>query len=134
MEISPDVTARRRTLGICVMTIVPLLQIATEYLGTGDSGRALSKLAVSIVGLPILVWASPVGLRWAARRRLGPLVLIVGGLLSLRTLYALAAFPTNFASLSVTGLRPHPGACPPPVLLPYPQPVRLTSFHLRALH
>src|SRR5258708_27927971 len=105
MEISPEVTARRRTLGICVMTIVPLLQIATEYLGTGDSGRALSKLAVSIVGLPILVWASPVGLRWAARRRLGPLVLIVRGPPSSRTLHALPAFPIPAATPSLPLVR-----------------------------
>src|SRR5260370_41262442 len=79
MEIVPEITTRRRVLGISVMTIVPLLHLATEYLGTGDRGRMLSKLAVSIIGLPILIWGSSTGLRWAARRRLGPLVLVIGG-------------------------------------------------------
>ena len=82
MEIVPEITAGRRTLGVCVMTIVPLLQLATEYLGTGDRGRAISKLAVTIVGLPILIGGSSAGLRWAAGRRSGPLVLLLGGRLS----------------------------------------------------
>src|SRR5260370_1889464 len=87
MEIVPEITTRRRVLGISVMTIVPLLHLATEYLGTGDRGRMLSKLAVSIIGLPILIWGSSAGLRWAARRRLGPLVLVIGGMPSAVTLH-----------------------------------------------
>src|SRR5713226_10310398 len=87
MRIVPEITAGRRTLGLCVMTIVPLLQIATEYLGTDDRGRAISKLAVTIIGLPILIKGSSAGLRWAAGRRSGPLVLLVGGMLSAGTLY-----------------------------------------------
>src|SRR6267143_5237699 len=69
MKIVPEVIAGRRTLGICVMTIVPLLQLATEYLGTGDRGRVLSKLAVSIAGWPTLGGGPAVGTARAARRR-----------------------------------------------------------------
>src|SRR5260370_40311706 len=79
MEIVPEITTRRRVLGISVMTIVPLLQLATEYLGTGDRGRMLSKLAVSFIGVPILIWGAPAGLRWAAGRRGGPLLVLLGG-------------------------------------------------------
>jgi signal transduction histidine kinase len=75
-------------LGLCVMTIVPLLYIATEYLGTGDRGRLASKIAVSIVGLPVLIWASSAGLRWAAVKRFRPLWLLIGGTLSAGLLYA----------------------------------------------
>src|SRR3989442_650734 len=85
MEIVPGITAGRRTLGVCVMTIVPLLQLATEYLGTGDRGRAISKLAVTIVGLPILIGGSSAGLRWAAGRRSGPLGVLLRGDRSHRT-------------------------------------------------
>src|SRR5712664_3339411 len=80
VKIAPEITARRRALGICVMMLIPLLQIATEYMGTGDRGRSLSKLAVSIIGLPILIWGSSAGLRWVAGRRVGPLLLLAGGL------------------------------------------------------
>jgi len=79
----------RTALGISVMTIVPLLQLGTEYLGTGDRGRALSKLMVTLIGLPILLWGSSRGLRWAGGRRVGPLLLLAGGMLSAGTLYAL---------------------------------------------
>ena len=39
----------RLALGFSVMTVVPLLQLGTEYLGTGDRGRTLSKLAVTLI-------------------------------------------------------------------------------------
>src|SRR5258708_10797841 len=105
MEIVPEITTRRRVLGISVMTIVPLLHLATEYLGTGDQGRALSKLAVSIIGLPVLIWGSSAGLRWAARRRLGPVVLLITGALSAATLYALLFYAVHVASFSIAMLR-----------------------------
>ncbi len=60
------------------MAVVLLLHLATEYLGTGDRGRVFLKLVVSMVGLPILVWGSPAGIRWAAGRRSGPLLLLLG--------------------------------------------------------
>src|SRR3977135_3815544 len=72
----------RIALGISVMTIVPLLQLGTEYLGTGDRGRALSKLTVTLIGLPILLWGSSLGLRWARGRRVGPLLLLAGGVVA----------------------------------------------------
>src|SRR5260370_21514560 len=93
MNIIPQITWRRTLLGICVMAIVPLLHIGTEYLGTGDLGRTLSKLAVSIIGLPILVWGSSAGLRWAARRRVGPPVLVIAVMVSAATLYTLPLLP-----------------------------------------
>jgi signal transduction histidine kinase len=133
MQFVPENTARRRMLGICVMTVVPLLHIATEYLGTGDSGRALSKLAVSIIGLPLLMWGSSVGLRWAARRRLGPLVLLIGGILSAGTLFSLLVFAMHLASLSVPILRPQTGAWAPSAALRIGFAMGLTDFGLWAL-
>jgi signal transduction histidine kinase len=105
MQIVPEITARRTVLGIFVMTVVPVLHIATEYLGTGDRGRTLSKLAVSIIGLPILIWASSAGLRWAAGRRLGPLVLLIGGMISAGTLYAMLFGAVHAASLPIAAFR-----------------------------
>jgi len=110
MEIVPEIGQPRRALGLCVMTVVPLLQLATEYLGTGDLGRVLSKLAVSMIGLPILIWGSPAGIRWAAGRRSGPLLLLFGGMLSAGALYAALLAAVHLASLHFAALRPATGA------------------------
>src|ERR1700686_651258 len=136
MKIVPETTARRTMLGICVMTIVPLLQIATEYVGTGDSGRTLSKLAISIVGLPILIWGSSAGVRWAAGRRSGPLVLLVGGVLSAGTLYALLFYGMHLATLSIAvfeAFRPTAGAWTTSAALRIGFAMGLTNFGLWAL-
>jgi hypothetical protein len=103
---SADMKNSRTALGISVMTIVPLLQLGTEYLGTGDRGRALSKLAVTLIGLPILLWGSSRGLRWAGGRRVGPLLLLAGGMLSAGTLYAILLDAVHVASFSIASLRP----------------------------
>jgi len=133
MKIVREITARRRSIGIGVMTIVPLLQLATEYLGTGDSGRTLSKLAVLIIGLPILFWGASAALRWAASRRLGPLVLLVGGVLSVGTLYAMLLYAMRAASFSIAMLRPEGGAWATSAALRVGFAMGLTNFGLWAL-
>jgi len=133
VEIVPEITARRRALGICVMTIVPVLQLATEYLGTGDRGRTLSKLAVSIIGLFILIWGSAAGLRWAAGQRLGPLVLLLGGMLSAGTLYAVLLYAVHIASFSIAIVRPDTGAWETSAVLRIGFAMGLTNFGLWAL-
>src|SRR5216683_3244379 len=133
MRIVPEITAGRRTLGLCVMTIVPLLQIATEYLGTDDRGRAISKLAVTIIGLPILIKGSSAGLRWAAGRRSGPLVLLVGGMLSAGTLYAALLYAMHLASPSLAVLPPWGTAWTGSAVLRVGFAMGLTYFGLWAL-
>jgi signal transduction histidine kinase len=130
---SEDTVGRRRWLGICVMTIVPLLQIGTEYLGTGDRGRILSKLAVTIVGLPILIWGSSACLRWAVGRRPGPLLLLIGGMLSAGTLYALLLSAAHFVSLSIPALRPATGEWASAAAFRIGFAMGLTNFGLWAL-
>jgi signal transduction histidine kinase len=134
MKIVPGITERRRfALGICVMTIVPLLQLATEYLGTGDRGRTLAKLAVSIIGLPILIRGSSAGLRWAALKRSRPPVLLVGGVIFAGTLYALLLGAAHLASLSMAALRPETGAWATSAALRIGFAMGLTNFGLWAL-
>jgi signal transduction histidine kinase len=133
MKIAPEIRKRRRALGICVMTVVPLLQITTEYLGTGDRGRLLSKLAVTILGLPILIRASSAALRWAGGRRLGPLVLIVGGVLSAGALYAVLFYGVHLMTFSVAMLRPEMGAWSTSASLRIGFAMGLTNFGLWAL-
>jgi signal transduction histidine kinase len=110
MRIVPEITDGRKALGVCVMTIVPLLQLATEYVGTGDGRRAISKLAVTMIGLPILIRGSSAGLRWAAGRRSGPLVLLAAGMLSAGALYAVLLYAVHLAGSSFAALPPVPGA------------------------
>ena len=133
MEIVPGITQRRRALGICVMTVVPLLQLATEYLGTGDRGRVLSKLAVAMIGVPILIWGTPAGIRWAAGRRSGPLLLLLGGMLSAGALYAALLAAVHFASFSFPALRPGRGAWTTPAALRIGFAMGLTNFGLWVL-
>lgn len=115
------------------MTIVPLLQLATEYLGTGDRGRVLSKLAVTLVGLPTLLWGSSRGLRWAAGRRLGPLWLLAGGMLSAGALYALLLDGMHLASFSIPILRPAAGEWATSAALRIGFAMGVTNFGLWAL-
>ncbi len=133
MNIVPQITSRRAALGICVMAIVPLLHIVTEYLGTGDRGRTLSKLAVSIIGLPILLWGSSAGLRWAARRRLGPSLLLTVGVLSAATLYTLLFYAIHVASFSIPMLRPATGQWATLAALRIGIAMGVTNFGLWAL-
>ncbi len=133
MEIVPEITARRRALGICVMTVVLLLQLATEYLGTGDRGRVFPKLVVSMVGLPILVWGSPAGIRWAAGRRSGPLLLLLGGMLSAGALYAALLAAVHLASFSFPALRPRRGEWGTSAALRVGFAMGLTNFGLWVL-
>src|SRR6202171_3360493 len=130
---STDMKNSRTALGISVMTIVPLLQLGTEYLGTGDRGRALSKLAVFIIGLPILIWGLSAGLRWAAGRRLGPLVLLIGGVLSAATLFATLLYAMHLASYSIPIFRPETGPWATSAALRIGLAMGLKNFGLWAL-
>jgi signal transduction histidine kinase len=134
MELVPEIAAGRRTLGICVMTIVPVLQLVTEYLGTGDRRRAISKLAVTVIGLPILIQGSSAGLRWAAGRRSGPLVLLVSGMLFAGTLYAVLLYAVYRADSFLVTSPPLPGAwAGPAAALRVGFAMGLTNFGLWAL-
>jgi signal transduction histidine kinase len=123
----------RSAFGFSVMTIVPLLHLATDFAGTGDRGRGLSKLAATVVGLPLLLWGSSRGLRWAAGRREGPVVLLAGGMLASGTLYALLLEGTHFASLSVAAFRPVTGEWATAAALRIGFAMGLTNFGLWAL-
>ncbi|HEY4730016.1 MAG TPA: histidine kinase, partial [Myxococcales bacterium] len=100
---------RRRLLGILVMIGFPLLQLGTEYLGTHDAGRLLSKAIVLSIGLPLLVvWAFAV-FRWASRRRFGALGPLFVGAIVAGLFFAGLLWTTRAATLSIATLRPHYG-------------------------
>ncbi len=124
---------RRRLLGVFVMAGIALLQLTTEYLGTHDAGRFLSKAIALLIGLPLLiVWAIDV-FRWTLRKRLrafGPLLVgaVTAGLFFAGLLWAIRA-----ASLSAPLLRPHYGPWGPTDVLRVGFAMGLTSFAVWAL-
>jgi LytS/YehU family sensor histidine kinase len=112
----PTDPKRWRVLGILVMAGIALLQLATEYLGTRDAGRFVSKAIALLIGLPLLIlWAFAVS-RWASRKRagarpwpapfatLGPLFV---GAAAAGLLFAGLLWTTRVMSLSILPLQQH---------------------------
>src|SRR5216684_3831977 len=91
------------------MAAIALLQLATEYLGTRDAGRFLSKAIVLLVGLPLLiVWAFAV-FRWASRKRFGALAPLFLGAVTAGLFFAGLLWATRAAWPWIAPLRPHYG-------------------------
>jgi len=98
---------RGRLFGLLVMAGIALLQLATEYLGTRDASRFLSKAIALLVGLPLLiVWAFAI-FRWASRKRFGVLAPLFVGAVTAGLFFAGLLWATRVATLSLTPLRPH---------------------------
>src|SRR2546425_13310820 len=97
-----------RLLGVFVMTGIALLQLGTEYFGTRDASRFLSKAMALLVGLPLLiVWAFAV-FRWASRKRFGVLGPLFVGAVTAGLFFAGLLLAARAAAASLTPLRPHP--------------------------
>jgi signal transduction histidine kinase len=129
-------------LGVFVMASIALLQLSTEYLGTHDRGRFLSKALVLLVGLPLLIaWAFAIS-RWASQKRdgtspwpapfgaLGPLLV---GSVAAGLFFAGLLSAARVASLSIGLLRPHYGPWGSADVLRVGFAMGLTSFALWAL-
>ena len=98
---------RSRVLGVFVMASIALLQLATEYLGTRDASRFLSKAIALLVGLPLLiVWAFAL-FRWASRKRFGVLAPLFVGAVTAGLFFAGLLLASRAATVSLTPLRPH---------------------------
>ena len=97
---------RRRLLGVSVMVGIAVLQLATEYFGTRDAARFLSKSLALLIGLPLLiVWAFVV-FRWAARTRFGLAGPLFGAAVVAGLFFAGLLSATRAATLSLTPVRP----------------------------
>jgi len=107
---------RKRLPGVLVLAAIALLQLSTEYLGTHDAGRFLSKGIALLVGLPLLiVWAFAIS-RWASRKRasarpwpapfgvLGPLLV---GAVTAGLFFAGLLWATRRASFAILPMQPH---------------------------
>jgi signal transduction histidine kinase len=98
---------RRRLLGVFVIAAIALLQLATEYLGTHDAGRFISKGIALLIGLPLLVaWASAV-FRGTSRKRLGAIGPLFVGAVTAGAFFAALLWATRAVSFSIAPLQMH---------------------------
>jgi signal transduction histidine kinase len=124
---------RRRLLGLLVMGGIALLQLATDYFGTHDASRFLSKAFALLVGWPLLiVWAFAV-FRWASRRHFGALAPLFVGAVASGLFFAGLLWATREASLLLAPLQPHYGPWGDADVLRVGFAMGLSSFALWAL-
>jgi signal transduction histidine kinase len=101
-------TADRRRgliLGILVMGGIALLNLASEFLGTHDLARVLSKTIALLVGLPLLVVCAFALFRWSARKDIGLLGPLFAGAAVAGIFFAGLLEATRAATFSLTPVR-----------------------------
>ena len=94
-----------RILGILVMAGIALLQLGTEFFGTHDLARFLSKSAAFLLGLPVLVACSFALFRWSTRRGLNLLRALFVGSVGAGVFFALLLRITRAATFALTTVR-----------------------------
>ena len=99
---------RRRLLGIGIISLIALLQVATQYLVGRERGRLLSHLVYLCFGLPTLMTVFSFGFAQATKRRLGAVTTILGGVAIAGTLGSLIAIGVWGLAQPFPFLRPHP--------------------------
>jgi signal transduction histidine kinase len=120
-------------MGVLLMAGVALLQLTSEYVGTHDAGRFLSKAIALLVGLPLLiVWAIAV-FRWTLRKSFGAFGPLLVGAVAAGLFFAGLLWAIRAASLSIAPLRPHYGPWGPADVLRVGFAMGLTSFAVWAL-
>src|SRR5258707_2171127 len=96
----------KRKGALLVMACISLLAPLSEYITSHDSGRLFAKLSVVIVGLPIVVSLGTATLRWAARRRIESLPLVLVGAGASGVLFAVLISLARIVGLSFEPLHP----------------------------
>jgi len=96
---------RQRTLGILVVAGIALLQLSTEFLGTHDTARFLSKSVAFLLGLPLLVACSFALFRWSSRRSLNLFGVLFVGAVGSGILFAALLRVTRAATFALTTVR-----------------------------
>jgi signal transduction histidine kinase len=94
-----------RALGILVMAGIALLQLGTEFFGTHDLARFLSKTAAFLLGLPVLVVCSFALFRWSAGRGWNVLRVLFLGAVGAGVFFALLLRVTRAATFALTTVR-----------------------------
>ena len=78
----PIADGPRRVLGIAVVVVLVLLQVAVQFVASHDRVRALTQVLFLSAEVPVLMGALSVGYGWAMRRRLGPFAMLCFGALT----------------------------------------------------
>src|SRR5271170_1232790 len=100
----------RRLVGIGIIAVIQLLQVVTQYLVVHEPGRLLSHLVYLTIGLPILMGSFSFGFAYAARKRLGPLPILLSGVVVASVLGAAVGYAMWLLAQTYPILRPHPEA------------------------
>ena len=110
-EQDPDARARRRlVVGVGIIALIQLLQVATQYLVGHERGRLLSHLVFLAFGLPLLMTVFSYGFAYANKRRIPALAQILGGVVAASVLGTLVGWLMWFLAQTFPSLRPHPEA------------------------
>lgn len=73
---------KRRALGIAVVVVVVLLQVAVQFVASRDRVRAMTQVLFMSAEMPVLMGVLSLGYNWAVRRQLGPFAMLCFGILS----------------------------------------------------
>ncbi|HEY2517564.1 MAG TPA: histidine kinase [Polyangiaceae bacterium] len=98
---------RRRLLGVGIISLIALLQVATQYLVGRERGRLLSHLVYLCFGLPALMTVFSVGFAHATKKRWGAVPTILGGVAVAGALGSLIAIGVWGLALEFPMIRPH---------------------------
>jgi hypothetical protein len=107
---------RHRLLGICVVVIVVLLQVATQYLANHDLPRTVSQLIYLAVEMPPLMVVLSFVFSYGYRQRAGPARLVAYGIFGAAVMGAAFGALYWLGSQRFPELRLHPTAVAPPTL------------------
>ena len=77
----PATTNKRRALGVAVVVLVVLLQVAVQFVASRDRVRATTQLLFLSLETPLLMGLLSYGYRVAVRRHWGALAMVSGGIL-----------------------------------------------------
>lgn len=72
----------RRRVGILVLVVIVLLQVAVQFLAVHDTARAVTQVLFLSIEIPVLMVVLSFGYRWAIRRAMAPLRVVLFGVLA----------------------------------------------------
>jgi signal transduction histidine kinase len=98
--------APRRALGVAVMIAIALLQLAAEYLASGDYHRLLAKVVALAVGLPLVIGVGFALFRWMVSRHTTVWTVLFAGAVASGLLFALLLSLVRLAGFSIDALHP----------------------------
>jgi signal transduction histidine kinase len=100
----PVARARRSLLGVSVVALVVLLQVATQVAAGHDRPRIVTSVVFLAIEMPLLMGILSMGYAWAMRRRMGSLRTLVTGIMTAGIIGAASGVMLWLLSRHFTGL------------------------------